>query len=115
LVTALENMIFEVAAYRGLKDDYILAKPPAWLLEQFERVQRARWRDFEDRVSAARLGTLQALAAAFGGQSGPALPDYQEIRWGQGAKHASAARHLPAWHAKFELANGERARRVATG
>jgi hypothetical protein len=101
-------MIFEVASYRALTDDWIHRRPVSWLFDQYERVQRAKWGEWVEGVSAIEVGVIRGGSALMSDPKKPVrlppLPRWDEI---QGRK-ASAERQLtgrPAWFDRYERAN----------
>lgn len=94
-------MVFDVAVFRHLADDEIIARLPAWLFGQHERIARFRWGQQMQAVQAAEAGTLRALAHAFSKSHVPDLQTYDEAM----RENGSEADRLPSWMDKFEQAN----------
>lgn len=101
----IENLLFDVATYRRLPDEAITFRPPAWLFDQYERVQRARWGEFNSAVTASEMGVLRGLARAFSKDAHPPdLPTYDDWL----AEQTGDNKRLPAWMDKFEDVNRNR-------
>jgi len=82
-------------------DEAISHKPAMWLIDEYERVARARWDAMLEQVSATQLGVGRALAQAFGEKHLPDLPTYESTL---GVGH-SDGQELPGWMRKFEEVN----------
>lgn len=99
-------MAFDVATYRHLPDNVITLRPPAWLFDQYERVQRFRWGEFNQAIMAAETGTARALARAFNKDAKPpALQTYDEM---MAEKLQSGPKRLPGWVGKYKEQNKDR-------
>ena len=87
-----------------MPDEAISHKPAMWLIDEYERVARARWEAMLEQVSATQLGVSRALAQAFGERHLPDLPAY-ESTLGAGRSDGPG---LPEWMHKFEEVNKDR-------
>lgn len=75
-----------------------------WLLDQFERVDRAHWRRTTEQITATESGVTRALARAFGKSKIDDLPTYEDMLH-QAAPHKASK---PAWMKKFEEVNADK-------
>jgi hypothetical protein len=110
LAALLGRMAFEVAAWLGIPEREALAYPASALVERYEWTAEAQWNRTLEDISAVEIGTMRALAKAFGGKEKlPELPTYDEV-----LRKGEREHRLPEWMERFERANVDRAKRTAT-
>lgn len=106
----IDDLVFDVASYRGLTDAYIHAQPGSWLLDQFERVLRARWGEAMGVVTATEVALSRVLTLALSKkkQTLKPLPSFDEVM-GRKEKERRALEDRPgpstSWIEKFERVN----------
>jgi hypothetical protein len=84
--------------------DEVGRRPAHWIVRQARRVVRARYDAQIDQVRNTELGTIRALASAFGTKRLPDLPTFDEIV----RRRAPRETRLPAWMVEFERVNADR-------
>ena len=107
----IERIVFEVASFRGLTDDYVVNHPASWLLSQYDQVLRARWAEVQGIASATELGVTRALVPMVSKKKPklPNFPTFDEVM-------AAARKRVPSgkgrkrskFQEKFEAANAIR-------
>ncbi len=111
LAELLEAMLFEVASFRAVTDEYVHRKPVGWLFSQYEAVQRTQWAAWREQVTAVEVGVNRALAVALSGKKKvklPPLPTWSEVRDKTKGAQQQQRRQRPAWMEKFEEINRDR-------
>ena len=101
----LETLLFEVASFRSVTDEYVWSKPVGWLFSQYDLVQRAKWDRWVEGVAGMELAVVRGVAVTFSGSKKPArlppLPTWSELQ----ERKRETARVKPDWILRFEQAN----------
>ncbi len=97
-------MAFEVAAWLHISEREALGYPASTLVKRYEWSAEARWGQTLEHISAVEVGTMRALAKAFGKSNLPDLPTYDEIL----GRSKPREYRLPEWMERFEQANADR-------